>query len=256
MDSMERILDTAAAARLAAVRVVLVEPTHPGNVGASARAMKTMGLTDLRVVGGCGVQGDAARANAANAADVLAQARCHGSLAEALAGSGLVLGLTARARRRSAPPLGVREAAALALAECARHPVAVVFGREHAGLTNDELGHCHRAVHIPANPDYPAMNLSAAVQVVCYELFSGLGGEGIAAAAGEAASAEHLEGFYRHLAQVIEALGYENAAGMPRLMRRLRRLFNRARPEPAELNILRGVLAAVQRHTQDRNDSL
>lgn len=245
------------AAILAAVRVVLVEPTHPGNVGSAARAMKTMGVTDLRVVGGCGVSDAAARANAANASDVLERARCHATLAEALAGSGLALGLTARTRRRSAPPLGVREAGALAVAEVTRHPVCLVFGREHAGLTNDELAQCHHAVHIPANPEYPAMNLAAAVQVVCYEVHACLAGavpsmnEPV-----EAAAAEHLEGFYVHLAEVIRQLGYEDEAGMPRLMRRLRRLFNRARPEPAELNILRGILAAVQRHTKDADEPL
>lgn len=254
---MEQPLEADSRARLAAVRVVLVHPTHPGNVGASARAMKTMGLTDLRVVGGCGATGEAAWANAANAADVLERGQCHDSLADAVAGTGLVLGLTARTRRRSAPPLGVREAGAVAVAEAARHPVALVFGREHAGLTNDELGYCHHAVHIPANPEYPAMNLAAAVQVVCYEVHASLA----QAAAGvggpeDPAASEHLEGFYGHLAEVIAQVGYENATGMPRLMRRLRRMFNRARPEPSELNILRGILAAVQRHTKDADESL
>lgn len=244
-------------ASLARIRVVLVEPTHPGNVGSAARAMKTMGLGDLRVVGGCGVADPGARANAANATAVLDRAQCHGTVTEALAGAGLVLGLTARTRRRSAPPLLAREAGALAVAEAPRHPVALVFGREHAGLTNDELGHCHHAVHIPANPDYPAMNLAAAVQVVCYEVYTSLAsGPGVGAAGGSPAAAEHLEGFYAHLAEVITAVGYEQSAGMPRLMRRLRRLFNRARPEPAELNILRGILSAVQRHTKDADESV
>ncbi|MBA1149507.1 TrmJ/YjtD family RNA methyltransferase [Ectothiorhodospiraceae bacterium WFHF3C12] len=251
-----QLLEERSAANLAAVRVVLVEPTHPGNVGSSARAMKTMGLGDLRVVGGCGIDDEAARANAANARDVLASARHHASLTDALAGAGLVMGLTARSRRRSAPPMAVREAAGVVTAEAARHPVALVFGREHAGLTNDELGHCHHAVHIPANPDYPAMNLAAAVQIVCYEVFASVGASAEAGAAAETAGAEHLEGFYRHLAEVVEQVGYESAPGMPRLMRRLRRLFNRARPEPAELNILRGILVAVQRHTKDADESL
>lgn len=244
----------------AGVRVVLVAPTHAGNVGSAARAMKTMGLTDLRIVGGCGGDSEAARANAANAVDVLEAAGRHDSLAGALQGVGLVLGLTARQRRRSAPSLSVREAARLALGEARRQPVAVVFGREHAGLTNDELGYCHYCVHIPANPAYPALNLAAAVQVVCYELLCSSGTEASAAVAGrsDAASAEHLESFYNHLARVIEQVGYEGPAGMPRLMRRLRRLFNRARPEQAELDVLRGVLTAVQRrvHTQDSGKPL
>lgn len=250
-------------AELAPIRVVLVAPTHGGNVGSAARAMKTMGLTDLRVVGSRDIVDAAARANAAHAGDVLDRLITHDSLADALHGVGAAFGLTARPRRRSTPALAAREAAARCRAEAGRHPVALVFGREHAGLTNDELAFCHYTVHIPANPDYPALNLAAAVQVVAYEVWAGAAAEPQPAAAGPAATAEHLEGFYAHLAELMQETGYAGADDVPRLMRRLRRLFNRARPEASELNILRGVLASVQRrlagtgrHTNDSGKPL
>jgi len=250
-------------ADLGQVRVVLVAPTHGGNVGSAARAMKTMGLTDLRVVGSRDVVDASARANAAHADDVLDRLRAHDSLAEALHGAAASFGMTARPRRRSTPILTAREAGARCRAEAALHPVALVFGREHAGLTNDELAHCHYTVHIPANPDYPALNLAAAVQLVAYEVWTAAAAASKPADGAAVATAEHLEGFYAHLAALMQDAGYADPDDVPRLMRRLRRLFNRARPEASELNILRGVLAAVQRcldgggrHTNDSGKPL
>lgn len=231
------------------LRLVLVGTTHAGNIGQAARAMKTMGLADLHLVAPVAGIDEQALANAGNATDVLASARLHGTLDEALAGARLVFGLTARGRRHAVPAAAAREAAAEAAAASDAHPVALLFGREHSGLTNDEIDRCHRVVHIPANPDYPVLNVAAAVQVVCYELrMAGEAGEDGAAGKREPpAGAEHLEGFYEHLQRVAHASGYVEPNGERLLMRRLRRLFNRARPEHAELNILRGLLAAVER---------
>ncbi|MGD8710189.1 MAG: RNA methyltransferase [Ectothiorhodospiraceae bacterium] len=229
------------------IRIVLVETTHPGNIGSAARAMKTMGLDRLHLVSPHCFPDAQAVATAGHAEDVLEQAVVHDTLEDALAGAGLVLGLTARRRRVSATALDARAAGADAAAASQRHPVALVFGREHSGLTNDEVARCHRVVHIPANPDYSSLNLAAAVQVLTYELRMAGGTEPAGEAAPAPASAEHLEGFYEHLFRVVKLSGYATEDSMDHLKRRLRRLFNRAQPETTELNILRGLLAAIER---------
>lgn len=242
---------------LDAFRIVLVGTTHPGNIGSAARAMKTMGLQRLELVAPQSFPDPQASANAAHADDLLERAGVHPSLEPALADAGLVVGLTARGRRLGAPAIEARECAALAVAEGRRHPVALLFGREHSGLTNEEIDRCHYVVHIPANPDYPVMNMAAAVQVMCYELrmaaLSQAPAEAVPAA--EVASAEHLEGLYSHLEQVLDELGYLRRFSPEVLMRRLRKLFNRARLEPAEVNILRGILSEVQRRLPGQGDS-
>lgn len=230
---------------------VLVGTSHPGNIGAAARAMKTMGLHRLVLAGAGCVVDDQARATAAHAGDVLDAAGHHADLPAAVAGATLVLGLTARTRRDGVPALDPPAAAALALAEGG--PVAVLFGRERTGLTNRELECCHRLVHIPANPDYPALNLAAAVQIMAYELrrqvLAGQGGgpDAGGGAAEAPASARHLAGLFEHLERIVALSGYAGAGRAEVLHRRLRNLFNRARPSVDEVNLLRGVLKRLER---------
>lgn len=229
------------------IRFVLVGTSHPGNIGSAARALKTMALHQLHLV-----QPEAfphphpqATANAAHAADVLAAARVHASLDEALAGAGLVAGVTGRARRLGAPVIDLRSFAQLAAVESAQHPVALVFGREHSGLSNEELDRCQYAVYIPASATSGVLNLAAAVQVVAYELFMAAQAPR-AEAAREPASFEHLESLYQHLEKVLAEVGYLYKRNPELLMRRLRAVFGRARPDQREINALRGALRAIE----------
>ncbi|EAR21189.1 RNA methyltransferase [Nitrococcus mobilis] len=235
------------------IRIVLLGTTHPGNIGSAARAMKTMGLSRLHLVAPLYYPDPRAQATAGHAADVLGAAHVHADLAAALHDTRLVLGLTARPRRLAAEALDAR-CGALQIAEASRaYPVALLFGREDSGLTNAQLSYCHGVVHIPANPAYPVLNLAAAVQIVCYELFlagrclEGERGEPSGSSAAPPAPMEELEGFYCHLQRIMQASGYSRHRPDALLMRRLRRLFNRARPERAELNLLRGILTAIER---------
>ncbi|PWG64051.1 RNA methyltransferase [Spiribacter halobius] len=235
-------------AALGQCEFVLVGTSHPGNIGAAARAMKTMGLSRLTLVAPDCEPDAQARATAAHADDLLDAAQHHERLADAVAGATLVLGLTARARRDGVPALDPEGAAALALAETG--PVAVLFGRERTGLTNAELGHCHRLVHIPANPEYPALNLAAAVQIMAYTLRRAALAEApapVAMPAEPPASGRHLEGLFEHLEALVAASGYAEGGNAELLHRRLRNLFNRARPTADEVNLLRGVFKRLQR---------
>ena len=230
------------------VRVVLVRPTHPGNIGASARAMKTMGLTRLCLVAPSRFPSAEATAMAAGADDVLYHAGVHASLPEALAGSGLVVGTSARRRGIAWPEAGPRAAAAQVL-DAARHgEVALVFGPEHSGLANTEIESCQLMVCIPTVPDFSSLNLAAAVQIMAYEVRQAALDAGPMSQRPEArsATAEELGQLYAHLEETLVAVGFLDRAKPGRLMHRLKRLFNRARLDQNELNILRGFLAAVQ----------
>ena len=235
--------------RLGDVRIVLVEPTHPGNIGAAARAMKAMGLEHLSLVAPARFPSAEATARAAGADDVLQAAAVVGSVGEAVAECALVLGTTARVRRIEWPVIGPREAARRAVGRADRAPVAVLFGRESSGLTNVELDRCHALIRIPAAAGFSSLNVAAAVQIVAYEMRTEAGAPGVAAAPVEApaATAEELEGFYRHLEETLVRIGYLDPAAPKLLMRRLRRLFSRAEPDRAEVNILRGILTSASR---------
>jgi tRNA (cytidine32/uridine32-2'-O)-methyltransferase len=231
------------------VRVVLVETTHPGNVGAVARAMKTMGLSRLHLVRPRHSMNAEALARASGADDLLAQAHVHQGLADALRGCHFVVGTSARLRTVDWPLLTPRDCADRLVSEAAQGDVALVFGRESSGLTNAELAVCHYLVRIPTNPAFSSLNLAAAVQVLSYEVF-------LRASRGEEtaprehprdlATTEAMEGFYAHLGQALVDLGFSDPQQSGKLLRRLRRLFNRARPDWVELNILRGILSAAQ----------
>jgi tRNA (cytidine32/uridine32-2'-O)-methyltransferase len=230
------------------VRIVLVETTHPGNIGAAARAMKNMGLTRLFLVKPHRYPGHEATARAAGADDVLAQAQVCDSLDQALAGCGLVFGASARSRSIPWPQLDPRQAAARAVVSGATGEVAFVFGREHAGLSNLELDRCNYLVTIPTSPEFSSLNVAAAVQVLSYELrVAGLEALPAAAPGEPLASAEERERFYHHLEQVLLDLEFLNPDNPKHLMRRLRRLFNRVELDCNEVNILRGILTAVER---------
>lgn len=249
-----------AASRL---RIVLVGTQHPGNIGSAARAIKTMGLARLLLVAPSRPLDAEAMALAAGADDVLAATPVLASLAEAVADCRYVLGCTARSRRVALDELAPRAAAARAVAAAAGgDEVALVFGRERTGLSNDELQLCHAAVHIPADPGYSSLNLAAAVQVLAYELrlallavdasASGLpatvAGQGDTGDKNELVAAHaRMEGFFEQLAQTLDAIDFHKGRAPASAMRKLRRLYLRAAPSDAEVRLLRGVLADTQR---------
>ncbi|MGK7246558.1 tRNA (cytosine(32)/uridine(32)-2'-O)-methyltransferase TrmJ [Buttiauxella agrestis] len=234
------------------VRIVLVETSHTGNMGSVARAMKTMGLTNLWLVNPLVKPDSQAIALAAGASDVIGEAKIVDTLDEALAGCSLVVGTSARSRTLPWPMLNPRECGLKTISEAQDAPVAIVFGRERVGLTNDELQKCHYHVAIQANPEYSSLNLAMAVQILAYEVriaWLATQEEGKEAAVVEDQtqypSADDLERFYVHLEQVLLKTGFIRTSHPGQIMSKLRRLYNRARPETQELNILRGMLSSI-----------
>jgi tRNA (cytidine32/uridine32-2'-O)-methyltransferase len=234
-------------------RFVLVRTSHPGNIGAAARAIRTMGFDRLALVTPHRFPDPEAVALAAGADDVLEKAGVHGSLVEALAGSTFALGLSARRRGVTLPELSPREAAEQAVAAAARgEQVALVFGNERTGLENEELARCHAMVRIPSVDDFSSLNLSQAVQVTAYELrLAMLAGDGETAATPSAeevpADAEQLERFFEHLAQTLDDIDFHKGRASTTILLRLRKLFLRARPDLRELRIMHGIFADAQR---------
>jgi len=234
---------------LARIRIVLIGTTHPGNIGGAARAMKVMGLGQLHLVTPALYPHADATARASGADDILQHARVHDSLVAALEGCSLVLGTSARLRSLPMPQVNVRRAAEMALAEAGHGDVAVLFGREACGLTNEQMQRCHQLVHIETSPEYGSLNIAQAVQLVAYELRMAVIGpeaRSVAPSDWQPADARQMELFYEHLEQTLLDLEFLNPKQPKKLMMRLRRLFNRARPDQNEMNILRGILAAAQ----------
>lgn len=233
---------------LSNIRVVLCQTSHPGNIGAAARAMKTMGLSQLVLVRPKKFPHPEAEAMASGATDVLAQAHVCDSLEEALAGCTLAIGLSARKRELSHELITARAAAAQMVQLATTQQVALVFGTEMSGLSNDELIRCQQLAMIPANPEYSSLNLAAAVQVLAYEMrVAASSSAPLPAESGfPPASHDEIEGFYRHLEETLVRIGFLDPAMPKRLMPRLRRLFARARLEKEEVNILRGILKMMQ----------
>ncbi|MGH8583712.1 MAG: RNA methyltransferase [Gammaproteobacteria bacterium] len=235
-------------AAFANLQVVLVGTTHPGNIGAAARAMKTMGLSRLCLVNPQRFPCAEATARAAGADDILHRAQVFPTLAEAVAGATWVVGSSARVRGLPWPTLTPRAWAPHMLAAARTAPVALVFGPEHSGLSNSALEHCQALVHIPTDAGFGSLNLAAAVQVLAYELR-------LAASVENGTKPERrlpsyapqaeLERLYVHLEQTMVGVGFLDPEKPRRLLRRMKRLLNRARLEQNEVNILRGFLTAI-----------
>ena len=234
-------------AALDRVRVVLLETSHPGNIGAAARAMKTMGLSRLVLVKPKQFPHADAEAFASGALDLLREAVVCDSLDDALAGTVLAVASTSRHRDLTHEVVDCREACKRLMQDAIQSEVAVVFGPERTGLTVRDVNKCQLIAAIPANPDYASLNLAQAVQVFAYEL--SMGGGGTAAPTQEssvAATHDEAEGFYRQLEDVFHVSGFLDPQNPKRLMQRMRRLFARSRLEKEEVNILRGFLRAVR----------
>jgi tRNA/rRNA methyltransferase len=228
------------------MRIVLTRPSHPGNIGAAARAMKTMGFDELALVAPRHFPDPDATAMAAGAADVLARAQVFTTLDGALADCALAVGFSARERELSHAPLTLRDAAPELMQ--VKGNVALVFGNETSGLSNEELARCQRFVVIPSNPGYGSLNLAAAVQVACYEI--AVAARAFAAPAARdlgAASIGDIEGLFTHLEGAAVACGFLDPGKPGRFMERMRRLFSRARLERHEVKLLRGLLSALEK---------
>lgn len=231
-------------------RIILVQPTHPGNIGAAARAMKNMGLSQLTLVQPKQFPHAEASVRASGADDVLAHARVVNTLEEAMQGCQLVFATSARSRRLEWPSCTPRESAQLIAALPANAQAAIVFGRESSGLTNEELALCHMQIHIPTVAHFSSLNLSAAVQLIAYEmyLFSLNGQNNIQnELSTDLASADDLQCFFKHLQQTMIDVNFLDVRQPKKLMHRLRRLFQRAQLSKTEIHILRGFLSAINK---------
>jgi tRNA/rRNA methyltransferase len=227
------------------IRIVMCETAHPGNIGAAARAMRTMGISDLALVRPQRFPDPQALWMAAGATDVLESARVCGSLGEALAGTAFAVACSARRRDVAVPMVDARAAAMEAVSIAQSRAVALVFGNETSGLSNDEVAACSLLASIPVAEDFWSLNVAAAVQVFCYELRMACGAALQPDPPPALASHEEVEAFYGHLERTLIATGFLNPAHPRKLMLRLRRLFARARLQVEEVNILRGILSSA-----------
>lgn len=237
------------------IRIVLINTTHPGNIGSVARAMKTMGLAELYLVNPEQYPHPKAVEMASNAGDVLADAVVVDSLEQAIGDCSLVIGTSARSRKIPWPLLAPREMAERIKQEPSSHRTAILFGQEQSGLTNEELQRCHIHIQIPANPAYSSLNLAAAVQVIAYELrVASLDQPAVVDEWDyRPATANEMERFFEHLEEVMQQIQFLKPEAPRKLMTRLRRLYFRARPDEMEMNILRGMLTAIQTSLQKKD---
>ena len=231
------------------IRIVLVGTTHPGNIGATARAMKNMGLSDLALVNPLHFPHDDATARASGATDILENSKVTTTLEEALTDCVYVAGASARSRTINWPSMGPRDCAERMISESQNGTVAAVFGPEKSGLHNDDLDLCHTLLTIPTDPGFSSLNVAMAVQVLAYELrvASMFDAGPVFETEAPPATGEEMDNFYAHLEQVLEDIRFLDPENPRHLMRRLRRLFIRARPDKNEVNILRGILTAIDR---------
>ncbi len=237
---------------LSHIKIVLVETTHPGNIGGVARAMKNMDMTRLALVAPKIFPSNEATARASGADDILAAATVYPTVQEAIADCQLVIGTSARRRTISWPELNPRQCAEKTVIENPHQQIAIIFGRENSGLKNHELDLCHYLLHIPCNEHYSSLNIAAAVQVVCYELFvaadmadnTRIGDQGDS----PLATAMQMESFYQHLHEALIDIGFMRGDRSRSIMRRLRRIYNRIQLDTKELDILRGILRMSQDH--------
>ncbi len=235
------------------IRIVLVNTAHPGNIGAAARAMKNMSIEQLYLVEPKEFPAPRAVWRAAGAKDVLSEAKVVQSLDEAIADCGLVIGSSARERRIPWPVLSPRECGEKIWMEAVHQPIALLFGSEDRGLSNEHLQKCHYHVCVPANPDYSSLNLAAAVQVLTYEIkMASLAQNRDKLSAPQTwdmpfAKSQNTELFYKHLEETMTGIGFYDSRNPKQLMTRIRRLFARVRMDEMEVSILRGLLSAIQR---------
>jgi TrmH family RNA methyltransferase len=235
---------------LASIRIILVKTSHPGNIGSAARAMKTMGLTNLYLVAPKQLPDANAYAIAAGADDILDKATVLPTLDAALQGCHWVAGASARPRSLAWPELTPHALGGAAIAAASSGPVAILFGNEQSGLSNEELARCHFHIRIPSDPHFSSLNVAAAVQILCYELRMAFLAHSVPVAPASAetpATSDELAHFYQHLEQVLVEIGFLNPAYPKHLMRRLRRLYARAQLSQTEVNILRGILTETTR---------
>lgn len=242
---------------LSNIRIVLINTFHPGNVGAIARAMKNMGLSNLYLVDPNDYPSEEATSRAAGAVDLLENATIVPTFEEAIADCSLVIGTSARHRTFQLPIMNARECAESAVIEATNQPIAIVFGREKTGLLNEEIAQCHRQVYIDANDEYPVLNISQAVQIVAYEIWMASQNK---ADKGKVEVAEYprkgdMDLFHAHLEETLYDINFVIKNHPGKVLEKLQRYFNRSRPEKSELGILRGVLAAVQRETEKARTS-
>jgi len=232
---------------LSNIKIVLIQTFHPGNIGAAARAMKNMGLSQLVLVNPVDFPSDEATSRAGQATDLLENVQVVGSLEEAIADCSLVVATSARDRSIPLPALSAREAGVKLSGEAKKAQVALVFGRERMGLHNSDIQQCHMQVNIDANPVYPVLNISQAIQILCYEIYQ----------ASEAAQEQYdedeyplqreLELFYGHLEQTLTGSGFINESHPGQAMEHFRALYRKARPSKKELQLLRGSLSSMQK---------
>ena len=233
-------------------KVVLVEPSHPGNIGAVARAMKTMSISNLALVCPKQFPHPDAIARASRAADILENADIHQTLQQAIGDCHWVVGVTARPRKISTTVYSPKQLVEKMTADYGGLRVAWVFGREQHGLSNDEIDLCHAICTIPANSEYSSLNLAAAVQIVCYEWVSGgvdltINSESGVNGHESTAPAEDLEGLYEHLWATLVHTGFMEGDNPKPLMRKIRKIFDRTQLTRAEINILRGILKSFNK---------
>lgn len=231
-------------------KVIMVETSHPGNIGAAARAMKTMCLHELILVTPKLYPDPVAFARSSGAADVLEQAQVYDSLASAIPECQIVVGITARSRRMSAPVVTPKQLIEKMLDEYRGLQVAWVFGRERNGLSNEEIDLCNVVCSIPSNSEYGSLNIAAAIQVLCYEWYSAnISSKSLendhADLVHELAPLAEIEGFYEHLWQALDKIDFIDASNPLPLQRKLRRLFDRAQLGREDINILRGILKHI-----------
>jgi TrmH family RNA methyltransferase len=242
------------------VRIVLVETSHPGNIGATARAMKTMGLRDLALVRPKYFPSDEATARAAGADDILRTATVHDDLQTAIADCGWVVGASARLRTVVLPIVDPREAAATIWQRLPDNRAAVLLGPEQSGLTNDDLARCSELVHIPTNPEFSSLNLAMAVQVICYELRMAAPNQPLPqgpVSDSRLATADEIEHLHEHLERLLTESEFLHPAHQKQVKLKLRRIFHKATLEYNELNILRGALTSLEpgkRHKRRSHD--
>jgi len=237
---------------LDSIRIIMVDTSHPGNIGGAARALKAMGLSQLNLVRPKKFPHADATARAAGADDMLATTKVFDDIDSAITGCGLVIAASARLRNLSWPVVTPREAASRAMAAAANNTqVAFLFGNEQSGLSNDELSRSHYHVQIPTDDNFSSLNLAAAIQVIVYELrMQTLQFDDQKVDTRDLATADDMKRLYDHLQDTLENVGYLDPENPGKLMHRLRRLFSRAQLEQDEIHILRGILRGIERESQ------